>query len=516
MKPIQYKRIAGVLLALLLPLPSLASCGNRQIAEEPSADGAPVQDQSQTPTPEEVQPEAETEDAFAAFRQIDLGGQTVRASVSNGLADAAGLSSYVYTAGPEELVGEASQDYVYERNLFAEDLLDCSLEYEGVNLIYNQVEAYVMKLVNSGDTSYNYLINDLLGFGAAAQKGFLLDMSDRSNFDEYYFDFDSGDYYTEFMHALSAGPRVYFASGDYFIDTLRASHGLYMNKNLYGRMYENPDGVYDLVLEGKWTLDKFYEIVDGAYIDANGSGAGDAGDTFGCAIATKSDLNSFWPFYYSTDAGITEIGEDGIPTLRPDAVERMSFVAERLMKVQQSPGIWKTGSAAESLSFFADGGAIFGVFFKLGEMEREEFRNMDGVGVVPYPMADENQDGYRTLVHDTAELGAILSTVTGAPASAASAVIQLMSAHAHRYLRPFYYETALKQKYSQDQLTAQMLDIIVDGIRAPFEFIYLNTYSYGPVQTSIQKNTDVVASSIAGANKMAGKILERLVSALNP
>ena len=90
-----------------------------------------------------------------------------------------------------------------------------------------------------------------------------------------------------------------------------------------------------------------------------------------------------------------------------------------------------------------------------------------------------------------------------------------MPIHAHQYLRPLYYETALKQKYSQDQLTAQMLDIIVDGIRAPFEFIYLNSYSYGPVQTSIQQNTNMVASSLAKAEKTAGKMLERLVSALN-
>ena len=515
MKENYAKRIATVCLTLMMLTFPLASCGNQTVgeAEEKNSTAEP---QAQTQVPEAAETEAETEDVFASYRQIDLGGRTVRVSVSSNLADSSTISSFVYTAGPEELVGEACQDYVYERNLFIQDLLNCGLEYESVDLIYNAVEAYIAKLVQSGDSTFHYCVNDLLGFSAAAQKGYLLDMSDKSNFEDYYFDFDSGDYYAEYMHALSAGPRVFFAAGDYFIDTLRASHGLYMNKNLYGNMYGERDGVYNLVLEGKWTLDKFYEIVDGAYIDANGNGEGDDADTFGCAIATKNDLNSFWPFYYSTDAGITEPGEDGIPVLRTSPAERMSFVAERLMKVQQSPGIWKTGSAGESRSFFVNGSAVFGVFFKLGDMEGDDFRDMDGVGVVPYPMADENQDGYRTLVHDTAELGVMPATVTGSDASAASAVIQAMSVHAHRYLRPLYYETALKQKYSQDQLTAQMLDIIVNGIRAPFEFIYLNNYSYGPVQSSIQKNTDVVASSLAGAGKTAGKMLEKLVNALNP
>ena len=512
MKDMKAKRAAAFNLALTMLVFSFSSCGNRTDAgTEEKNSTSPAVPQTQEP----VETIAETEDIFASYREVDLGGQTVQVSVSSNLADSSTVSSFVYTAGPEELVGEACQDYVYERNLYIQDLLNCGLKYESTDLIYNAVEAYITKLVNSGDSSIQYCINDLLGFSAAAQKGFLLDMSDKSNFDEYYFDFDSGDYYAEYMHALSAGPRVFFAAGDYFIDTLRASHGLYINKNLYGNMYGDPDGIYNLVLERKWTLDQFYEIVNGSYIDANGNGEGDGADTFGCAIATKNDLNSFWPFYYSTDAGITEMGEDGIPVLSQSPAERMSFVAERLMKVQQSPGIWKTGSAGESRAFFVNGSAIFGVFFKLGDMEGEDFRDMDGVGVVPYPMADESQDGYRTLVHDTAELGVMPATVTGSNASAASAVIQAMSIHAHQYLRPLYYETALKQKYSQDQLTAQMLDIIVDGIRAPFEFIYLNSYSYGPVQTSIQQNTNMVASSLAKAEKTAGKMLERLVSALN-
>ena len=516
MKSTKTKRFTAVCLTLLLLSPIFASCGDRSDAEQEETNGAsPSEPQDQTPVAENPETEAETEDLFAAYRSVDLGGQTVRVSVSNNLTDSSKLSSYVYTAGPEDLVGESCQDYVYERNLFVEDLLNCGLEYESVDLIYNAVEAFITKMVKAGDTTYNYCINDLLGFGAAAQKGYLLDMSDRSNFEEYYFDFDSDEYYTEFMHALSAGPRVYFAAGDYFVDILRASHGLYMNKNLYGNMYTDPDGVYQLVLERKWTLDQFYEIVNGTYIDADGNGEGSESDTFGCVIATKNDLNSFWPFYYSTDAGITEAGEDGIPMMRADPVERMSFVAERLMRVQQSPGIWKTGSAMESRSFFVNGGAIFGVFFNLGDMEGADFRDMDGFGVVPYPMADENQDGYRTLVHDTAELGVIPANMTGQAASAASAVIQAMSVHAHRYLRPLYFETALKQKYSQDQMTAQMLDIIVDGIRAPFEFIYLNSYSYGPIQTSIQRNTDMVASSLAGGGKVAVKMLDKLVGALN-
>ena len=84
-----------------------------------------------------------------------------------------------------------------------------------------------------------------------------------------------------------------------------------------------------------------------------------------------------------------------------------------------------------------------------------------------------------------------------------SAVVQVMATHAHAYLLNDYYEVALKNKYAQDRTSAQMLDMVVAGISAPFEFAYelgfgdasyLAGISWNPVGDSITKGTDVTAS----------------------
>ena len=107
-------------------------------------------------------------------------------------------------------------------------------------------------------------------------------------------------------------------------------------------------------------------------------------------------------------------------------------------------------------------------------------------------------------------------------ADAVSAVIQVLATHAHAYLLNDYYEVALKNKYAQDRTSAEMLDIVVSGISAPFEFAYelgfgassyLGGISWNPVGDSISQGTDVTASSFQKNLKTANKKLVKLIEA---
>jgi len=494
------KRFFAILLALLLAAGTVTACGEQAVENT----------ESQVLSDTAAETEPETEDIYTDYCSIDLGGRSVRISVSSNSAD--GMeSSYLYIAGPEELTGELAKDNAYERNIFVEEMLNCKLEYEAIELGYDKVESHISKLVTAGDNSIDYFINDQYGLVACARKGQLLDVTDTSNFQEYYFDFDSDVYYREYMDGINVGNGIYMITGDYFIDTLRAAHSLYMNTKMYGEKYGDPYGVYKTVLEDKWTLDALYTIIDESYVDTNGDGASDADDNFGMVIATKNDLNSYWMLYYSTDSRVVDFDERGMPYPAENNLEKMVYVTDMLINIQYSQGIWKSEDVHDSLNIFVDDKAIFCVFQKLGAMELEHVRNFEGTGVVPYPMSDENQDGYRTVVHDTAEMGAFPKTTVGEAASAASAVIQVMSTHAHANMRRDYFETILKLKLVQDEYSAQMLDIIVDGIRAPFEFVYINSYAYSPVSNSIRSNTNKVASTLqSGANGLQ-KTLDDLI-----
>lgn len=57
-------------------------------------------------------------------------------------------------------------------------------------------------------------------------------------------------------------------------------------------------------------------------------------------------------------------------------------------------------------------------------------------------------------------------------AEAASAVLEAMAAETYRTVTPAYFEIALKTKYSRDDDTSRMLDIIVGSVKFDLAYIY--------------------------------------------
>ncbi len=502
------KKTIVILLSLLLASQTLASCGESatEVQETKAAETTATET-----TPAETEP-----DVFETMRGVDLQGRTVNISVSENISEnGEGMpSSYLYIAGPEELVGENVQDNVFHRNIAVEELLNCQLNHMPLDLHYNEIDAYIANMVTAGDTSVDYYINDLGGLSRCSLKGYMLDVADDSNFTTNYFRFDTDSYYTEFMDNTAVGDKRFIITGDYFIDTLRASQVLYMNKEIARNVFQDEDYIYTLVLEDAWTMDKLNEVTEASYVDTNGNGEKDAGDQYGFIANTKGNGYGFFIFRYAMDCSVVAFDENRMPYLVETAQERMSTLADLLLTLNNSIGTTKTNTVGESLAIFTAGESLFTFFSKLGDIELDALRNFEGLGVVPYPRLDEVQERYQTTVHNTAEIGVLPVTAVGEPASAASAVIEAMSLHAHQYLLEDYYEVALKAKYAQDSYTAQMMDIIVDGIVNPFEMIYrsnMNDLPFKSIQDSIDKNTNVVASGFQSGFKFAQKQLNSLI-----
>ncbi len=492
------RNILAMLLAALMVTSSLAACGGGE--NETTADNS-VQGENNAADGAET-------DLFADYRGIDLGGRTVNISVSSNISENGGgmPTSYPYIAGPEEMTGESVQDSVFQRNMEVEEMLNVTLKHEELDLNFDQVQPHIESLVMSGDAAVDYYVNDQLGLLHCGLKGYLLDLADKSMFGEYYFDLDSDVYYSEYMKQLSVGDKRFIITGDYFIDTMRAAHVLYLNKNIVTDLYGDSNYVYNLVLDDEWTISKMNEMVTEAYQDTNGDGTPDENDRYGLTGHSSGWAFPYYAFYYSTDCKVVSFDNEGLPFIDESCQENLSKMAELLIATDTSIGIWKTTTVADSLKKFVNGQAMLTFFQKVGDMEQSSIRDFDGMGVVPYPKMNDSQEIYRTLVHDTAEMGAVPVTTVGEAATAVSAVIQVLSTHAHEYLLEGYYEVALKSKYAQDAFTAQMLDIVVAGISAPFEFAYelgfgtdsfLKTLTFQPIADSITKGTDVTASTFA-------------------
>ena len=91
-------------------------------------------------------------------------------------------------------------------------------------------------------------------------------------------------------------------------------------------------------------------------------------------------------------------------------------------------------------------------------------------GVIPYPKLDEAQDGYYTLARNVYSSFGIPKTCTDP--DMVGAVMEALGSENYRTTSPVYFETALKVKYSHDDVTSQMYDIIKNGLKFNFGFTF--------------------------------------------
>ena len=117
------------------------------------------------------------------------------------------------------------------------------------------------------------------------------------------------------------------------------------------------------------------------------------------------------------------------------------------------------------------GTVLFGGYQRIASFE--VFRDMEyEIGILPYPMFDEAQGKYVTSTHDITNIGIIPTTCS--KMDTVSAVLEVLARETYNTVMPAYYETALKVKYSRDDQSSQMLDIVRAGLGKAFPLAYNN------------------------------------------
>lgn len=93
----------------------------------------------------------------------------------------------------------------------------------------------------------------------------------------------------------------------------------------------------------------------------------------------------------------------------------------------------------------------------------------DDYGIIPTPKLDEKQENYVTYNLGTYYM-AILKTAKDPEMSAV--MLEALNAESYKSVVGAYFDTALKGKYSRDEKTAEMLDLILSN--AFFDFTFVN------------------------------------------
>ena len=404
--------------------------------------------------------------------------------------------------------GGLVSDAVFARNVTVEELLDVKLVFTQCDLAYNGVAADIRKLTQSGDHDYELVINDIYGYSELIIEGNFRNVLD----EDCVFDFDRNYWYKDYMEDLRLMDGYqYILAGDFFIDVIRTAKMLLVNKQIYQDHYGRAaDELYDVVSNYEWTYDKLNQLISNIYFDKNMDGIKNAGDQFGYA-----DLG-FWPSAMicavsGTDNFITR-DEDGIPSItihEGDRANQLSAAITTLFN-NESSSIGLTNGLLEP--FVEDQMLVMGGL-SLGALESELLRQMEGdAAVLPYPMLFASDKKYITSVHDTTEMGAILTTASDM--EFISTVVEVLNRETANILIPKYYKESLQVQCVDDVKSAAMIDIIHDNFDNSFILAYNSALSEGAVlhafATAAEEKREFSAV-FASSKKNINKILERKI-----
>ena len=249
------------------------------------------------------------------------------------------------------------------------------------------------------------------------------------------------------------------------------------------------------------------QIARDVYIDLNNDGKTDENDQLG--YVTYLTMSSVDPFVYGTDIEFSRRADDGNVELTMMHNEAISLAEKLVNFFWQAGSISQLASGAENVQIFSRGNTMF-----LGNAmlaTAEDLRGMDkNFGMIPYPKYDEEQEAYRSLVHDGAPIGFINGSSENL--DIAGAVLEALNAETYRAVTPVWYETALKIKYSRDDASSQMIDLIHDSITTNFIFAY--NYALGDIgmiyRDLVTKNSTDYVSTLEKREARATKLLAKL------
>lgn len=446
------------------------------------------------------------------LEDLDFDGETFMIHTSINVAAHEGPvnSSNYLIQGEEEVSGDKASDSALQRNNKVASELNIVFNYIESDFEYTVVNQEVRSLVQAGADGIHLIINDNTCARLTAE-GLFHD----ANYGRY-FDFDQPYWYDGFMESSSLNVNTrYLLAGDYFIDVIRQSHCLVMNKDYYKQLGGDPELIYDLVRKGGWTMDAMLSIINGGaenynyltgetgytydstYIDTQGNHKRDTRDKYG--IIMWQWWGPMIPFITSSDPGFIARDEAGYPVITVNN-ERTVQLAEKLTNLfhtdRAAMGVHT--SIEKTMNSFVEGNTLFLTCMTLGYLESNVFANADlNMAILPYPKLDDLQDNYITTSNG-AEVGFIPSTLSFNELDYVSAVIEYLNQMSAETVIPKYYESTLKVRYARESANADMIELIRTSAGNIFPYIWdlgqdNNIFTTG-VYLSVKDNSSQFAS----------------------
>lgn len=426
----------GLALIALLCVLAMASCGeNPKDSTGGSAQGTQANRETTEPAGEE------TEISYwDTVEQKDFGGKNftiigVHNAIRQNFPDA-------------ELVGDTVNDALLERDNYLSEKFHVSIVYENAEAA-DKVCTTVRNSVLADESNYHVVnvrmkegLNKLMG-----QK-VLYDLTELP-----YLNLNSAWWSTNLYENTLLNGHIYIMMGDLSPLKYYAPYVMAFNQRL-AEEYDLPD-MYDLVMDGKWTLDQFEAMTKGLEQDLNGDGKMDAEHDFYSYAHVNSSITGNAHFVGA--GGILSSTEGGSVAVNL-STQKTADLVERLQTILTAV---KYTDMAENNTMFVEDRALF--YGNSMTDVLECFRDMKSdYGIIPVPKLDEEQESYYAYINPWVDCG-ISVPLTCDDLEMTGFMMEMMSRRSYETVRPALYDNLIMQKITRSEKNIPIMDMLFDS-----------------------------------------------------
>lgn len=402
----------------------------------------------------------------------------------------------------EEINGDPINDALYARDKFIEEKYDANIRFVPIAGGNNGCKT-LEKSVLSGDDTYDFIVSEAQGssLDMLFTRNILYNLTDAP-----YLSLQSPWWNKLLYENLQFNNKLYYTGGDIFLASFsQAPAAIYYNKRLI-QDYGIKDNLYDLVFEGKWTLDALHDIIKEKNIDLNQDGKMHADDDFFGMINTNNAVTSN---IFCTAVGIK------FSTVKDNTITVDLASEEYINKID------KLASIVEKINFkeqndttatFKNSRAMFLVQCLI--VAQIDLRDMeDDFGILPMPKWNEQQETYRSYVNAWSS-GFVAIPINVESIEKSAFLMEAMGYAGYEMLRRPVYDITLKIKAARDEESEKIIDIILESC-----YLDLNSqYNFGGSidvlqQAIIEKKP--FASSYEKKESNIQKDIEKFIAAMS-
>ncbi len=317
---------------------------------------------------------------------------------------------------------------------------------------------------------------------------------------------------------LSIAGKLYFTTGDISIMQKIVSSGILFNKEMYRDICQETYGdMYQLVRDGKWTLDTMYEMGKMATMEKDGIGGMSFNDQWGMV-----GTNAATSFYIASGNKLITKDNHDIPQIELGTNESSVLYAEKVLKIfqdnawfintQKIEKVWPEKDVWEgAMGAFGNKRSLF---YPAAFSSLKKLRNYDVdsiYGIIPNPKASVEQEKHYTSANIALAYGICIPVNVPNPEFSAY-MIELLACGGKNFVSPAYYDVALKTRGAKDDDSEAMLDIIFNNVVYDLGILY----DFGQINLFtrlMQAGSDAVASELQSIEPAVQAAIDKYVEA---